>query len=75
MLMFLYVDLEAGLMFAKLAQDPKFAGRRTMLKAKSRKVYEAVTRFLPTVEMNDTDHDRICVGLKALSDEIAKIPA
>ena len=75
MLMFLYVDLEAGLLFARLAQQANGTERRWMLRMKSRKAHDVVTRFLPTVEMSDYDHDRLCIGLQALDAEIAKIPA
>jgi hypothetical protein len=73
MITFVYVDLEAGLLFASLARQAETPARRYRLKTKSLKAYEAVTRFLPRVQLSDSDRNRLEIGLTVLKDEIENI--
>ena len=73
--MFLFVDLEAGLLFASMAQATHDHERRFQLRRKAQTALDAVTRFLPRVEMSDDSRTAVSDGLETLKHEIAKIPA
>jgi hypothetical protein len=73
--MFLFVDIEAGLLFATMAQSTHDHDRRQQLHRKAQTVLDAVSRFLPRVRMSDDERDRVTHGLNALRTEIGKIRA
>ena len=74
-LMFLYVDIEAGLLFARMATATEDAGRRQQLRQKCQTAFDAVQRFLPRTAMSDDERAKVVRGLNALSDAIRAIPA
>ena len=72
--MFLFVDLEAGLLFASMAQGMHDHERRSQLRRKAQTALDAVTRFLPRVEMSNDSRAAVLHGLDTLTNEIGKIP-
>jgi hypothetical protein len=74
-LMFLYVDIEAGLLFARMATATEDGGRRQQLRQKCQTAFDAVQRFLPRTAMSDDERAKVVHGLNALGDAIRAIPA
>ena len=72
---FLYVDVDAGLLFARLARESDIPDVRARLRLKGLRAYETVTRLLPKAAMAKMDRDRLSEALAILEREIAKISA
>jgi hypothetical protein len=72
--MFLYVELDAGLLFARLSQTARNPTDRYLLKTKSETARDTVERFIPRVSMPDGDRERLLDGLQILKREIGKVP-
>ena len=73
--MFLFVDIEAALIFASMAQETADHDRRRQLRHKAQQSFDAVTRYLPRVETTDDERARVLHGLNTLRYEIGRIPA
>ena len=71
--MFLFVTLEAGLLFATLAPGNHNHEQRRRLHQKAQAAFDAVTRFLPRAEMTDNERHRALHGLTLLSEAIRNI--
>ena len=72
-LMFLFVDIEAGLLFANMAQSTHDHERRRQLHRKAQTAFDAVTKFQSRVEMSDHERAKVAHGLSTLSAAIRKI--
>ena len=71
--MFLFVTIEAGLLFATLAPANENHVQRQRLHQKAQTAFDAVTRFLPRAEMTGSERDRATHGLALLGEAIREI--
>ena len=71
--MFLFVTIEAGLLFATLAPGNHNHAQRQRLQQKAQTAFDAVTRFLPRAEMTDNERHRASHGLVLLGEAIRQI--
>ncbi len=71
--MFVFVTIEAGLLFAALASDNDNDEQRQRLHEKAQTALNAVTRFLPRAEMTANERHRATHGLALLSEAIGNI--
>jgi len=71
--MFLFVNIEAGLLFAAMAQTTDDDDKRRQLHERSQKVFDAMTGFRMRVKMTDDEQSRVKEGLTALSEAIRKV--
>ena len=72
-IMFLFVDLDAGLLFAAMAKNTDDHERRRRLQRKAQTVFDTVTRFLPRCGATADEHQRITLGLNLLGEAIETI--
>ena len=73
-LMFLHVEIDAGLLFAGMAQKAEEDERRSALRLKARTALEAVERYMPRIEISKEHAPRLAKGLQALKEAIDNIP-
>ena len=73
-IIFLYVDLDAGMLFAEMAQKSDDPVRRRELARRALNALETVERLYQRVRMPDHDRERLLNGAKTLRGEMAKIP-
>ena len=71
--MFLFVTIEAGLLFAALASGDHNDEQRRRLHKKAETAFDAVTRFLPRSEMTANERHRATHGLTLLGEAIRNI--
>jgi hypothetical protein len=73
--MFLQVDTEAGLLFARMAQATSDFDKRRALRMKAQRTYDVVRQLTDVVKMSDAERARAHRGLEALQTALADIPA
>jgi hypothetical protein len=71
--MFLFVTIEAGLLFAALASGNDNDDQRRRLHHKAQTAFDAVIRFLPRSEMTADERHRATHGLVLLNEAIRNI--
>jgi hypothetical protein len=71
--MFLFVDIEAGLLFATMAQRTHDHERRRQLHRKAQRVLDSVTGFKLRVDMTADERSRVSYGLNALREAIGRV--
>ena len=71
---FLYVKLDAGMLFAEMAQKSDDPTRRRELARRARSALQTVERLYQKIRMPDHDRERLLNGVEILRTELAKIP-
>ena len=71
---FLFTELDAGMVFAKLALDARDRDKRKRNVGNAEAAYKSLLKFLPRVELTDTEREELESGLANLRSTIDSVP-